>query len=169
MTAHPARRRARSVAVLCGIAAIAAIGAAALGPAAAAAPARPSQPSSGAPVVVNCAGHVQIRPARYILACADGNAYLTGLHWAAWGSAAAFAAGTDTFRVCIPTCVAGHLHSFPALAALWRAEPLPAHPGQRYFTRLTIIYTGTRSYTAGGKTYRLRQTATYPLSPFGGA
>jgi len=61
------------------------------------------------------------------------------------------------------------LHNFPALAALWRTEPLPGHPGERYFTRLTIIYTGTRSYRAGGKTYHLSQTVTYPLSASGGA
>jgi len=55
------------------------------------------------------------------------------------------------------------------LAALWRAETRPAHGGERYFTRLTIIYIGVRSYRAGGKTYHLPQTATYPLSAFGGA
>jgi hypothetical protein len=41
-------------------------------------------------------------------------------------------------------------HRLPVLVALWRAEPLPGHAGQRYFTRLTIIYTGNRSYRAGG-------------------
>jgi hypothetical protein len=55
------------------------------------------------------------------------------------------------------------------LATLWRAEPLAARPGERHFTRLTIIYTGPRSYRAGGKTYHLHQTVTYPLSASGGA
>ena len=104
-----------------------------------------------------------------MLACGDGNDYLTGLHWAAWGPSSAFAAGTDALKVCIPSCAAGHRHNFPALATLWRAEPRPGHPGVRYFTRLTIIYTGSRSYRAGGKTYHLPQTATYPLSAAGGA
>jgi len=143
MSTHPARSRVRAAIVaLSGITAIAAAAAIALGP---------------------------TRPSRYVLACADGNAYLKGMHWATWGAAAAFGAGTDTFRVCIPSCSAGRLHNFPALAALWRAEPLPGHAGERYFTRLTIIFTGNRSYRAGGKTYHLSQTATYPLVASGGA
>lgn len=173
MTTHPRRSRSRAAtAALCGMAVIAAVTAcAAPGPAAAAG--RPQHPSStaasGVPAVINCTRQTQTRPGRYTLACADGNAYLTGLHWAAWGSASAFATGTDTFNICVPSCAAGHLHSFPVLAALWRAEPLPAHPGERYFTRLTVIDTGSRSYRASGKTYHLPLTVTYPLSPSGGA
>jgi len=49
-------------------------------------------------------------------------------------------------------------------------RPQPRHSdGQRYFTRLTIIYAGPRSHRAGGKTYHLHQTVTYPLSASGGA
>ena len=71
--------------------------------------------------------HARPDPPRPYLACADGNAYLGGLHWAAWGSSAAFAGGTSTFNDCVPSCVAGHGHSFPALVALWRPEPRPGH------------------------------------------
>ena len=39
----------------------------------------------------------------------------------------------------------------------------------RYFTELTIIFTGNRSYTAGGKKVTESQTLTIPLSNFGGA
>jgi hypothetical protein len=169
MTIHPRSRITAAVATLCGIAAIAA--GVALGPAAAAARPqhRPGTAAAAAPVVINCTGHAQIRPGRYILACGDGNAYLRRLHWAAWGQASAFGTGTDTFNICIPSCAAGHLRSFPVLAALWRARPRPSHPGQRYFTRLTIIYSGLRSYRAGGKTHHLPQTVTFPLSASGGA
>jgi hypothetical protein len=169
MITHPIRRHVRTAAAaLCGIAAIAAAASVTLG-SASAAPARSGPGAASLPVLISCTRQAETRPARYVLACADGNAYLTGLRWAAWGTDSAFAAGTSTFRVCIPTCTAGHLHSFAVLATLWRPEPLPAHPGQRYFTRLTLIYTGPRSYRAGGKTYRLHQTTTYPLSAFGGA
>jgi hypothetical protein len=121
------------------------------------------------PVVVNCAAHAQTRPGQYILACGNGGAYLARLNWASWGPAAAFAEGISTINDCVPNCVAGHGHSFPVLVALWRAEPLPGHAGQRYFTQLTLIYTGSRSYHAGGKQYSLPATATYPLSASGGA
>lgn len=174
MRSFLARHRIRTAAAACAIAAVSAAAGAALGPAAqasgaAATSTTPSAAAAAVPVVISCTGRTQVRPARYVLACADGNAYLTGLRWAAWGPASAFAAGTSTFKVCIPTCTAGHLHSFPVLAALWRARPLPGHAGQRYFTRLTLIYTGSRSYQAGGKTYHVHQTVTYPLSASGGA
>jgi hypothetical protein len=126
--------------------------------------------SASIPVVIDCAGHGQVRPSQYILPCADGKAALARLSWAVWGSSSAFAAaGISTFDDCIPSCVAGHYHQFPVLAALWRAEARPGHPGQRYFTRLTIIYTGLRSYRAGGQLHVLPLTVTYPLSPAGGA
>jgi hypothetical protein len=171
MTTHPRRRLRAATAALCGMAAIAATACAAPGPAAAAGRPQhqPSVAAPGVPAVINCAGRTQTRPGRYTLACADGNAYLTGLHWAAWRSASAFATGTDTFNVCVPSCTAGHLDSFPALAALWRPEPLPGHPGERYFTRLTIIDTGPHSYRADGTAHHLPLTVTYPLAPSGGA
>jgi len=125
--------------------------------------------ASGLPVVINCVMHPQTRPASYVLACADGNSYVAKMSWASWESSAAFGSGTDTFNDCVPSCVAGHFHSFPALVALWRVEALPGHPGDRYFTRLTIIYTGSRSYMAGGHEHELPQTVTYPLSAGGGA
>jgi hypothetical protein len=178
MTTHPRRIRLGAVmAALSGLAAVAVTACAAAGPAAAsqaaaASPATASQQQGlapmGLPLAISCTRRAQIRPGRYTLACADGNAYLTGLHWAAWGSDSAFATGTDAFNTCEPTCPAGHLRSYPALAVLWRAEPLPGHPGERYFTRLTIIDTGPVSYRAGGKTYHLPVTVTDPLFPTGG-
>ncbi|HET7018514.1 MAG TPA: hypothetical protein VFI65_31630 [Streptosporangiaceae bacterium] len=166
-----------AAAAVVGIAAITATANAAPGSAAAAinphrdpgADAPALQAAGSLPVVINCAEQGQTRPGKYILACGDANAYVTGLHWAAWQTAAAFAAGTDTFRVCIPTCTAGRLHSFPVLVTLWRVQALPGHKGVRYFTRMTIVYTGSRSYRAGGKTFHLPQTVTYPLSALGGA
>jgi hypothetical protein len=121
------------------------------------------------PVVINCTGHTQTRPGHYTLACADGNSYVGHLSWAARGPAAAFGQGTYTFNDCVPDCVSGHFHSFAVLTALWRAQALPHHAGTRYFTRMTIIYSGTHRYRAGGKTYRLPGTQTFPLSPGGGA
>jgi|SRR5271165_5133037 len=173
MTAHPTRSRVKTAALaLGGIVAITAAASTALALTAAARPSRPSAVTVAAtttvPVLVNCAMKAQTRPRQYILACGDGNFYLDKLKWAAWGSSSAFAEGINTFNDCVPFCAAGHFHSFPVLAALWRAEPRPGHTGQRYFTRLTLIYTGNRTYSAGGKLHRLPATATYPLSALGG-
>jgi len=158
--------------VACGIVALAATTAAAASTVTAGRPQAPAVSTvaaSSVPVVVNCSMHGRIRPGQYVLACADGNSFLAKLHWQAWGSSSAFAEGVSTFNDCIPNCVSGHFHSFPALAALWRARQWPGHAGQRYFTRVTIIYTGTRSYRAGGKTHHLPVTTTEPLSAGGGA
>jgi hypothetical protein len=166
---NPAGRARAAAAALCGIATITTAACAAPAPAAPAPPAAAAVTSVSLPVVVDCAVQGQTRPGRYDLACADGGGYLSGLHWASWGPAAAFADGFSTVNDCVPSCAGGHGHSFGVLVALWRAQTRPGHAGQRYFTRLTIIYTGSHSYRAGGTTHQLPATATYPLSPFGGA
>jgi hypothetical protein len=175
MRTKPARNgRARAAAAaLCGIATIATAACAAPAPATTAAAQQPAAAigvaATGVPVVVDCAVHGQTRPGQYPLACASGGAYLSGLHWASWGPSAAFAEGFTTLDDCVPSCAGGHGHSFPVLVALWRAEPWPGHAGQRYFTRVTIVYTGNHSYRAGGTLHRLPATTTYPLSSSGGA
>jgi hypothetical protein len=163
--------RARAAAAaLCGIAAIATAACSGPTPATAMAVRQPADASPAAvPVVVDCGASGQTRPGQYQLACASAGAMLTGLHWVSWGSSAAFASGASVVNDCVPSCVGGHGHSFPALVALWRAEPRPGHAGQLYFSRLTIIYTGSHSYNAGGTRHKLPATVTYPLSSSGGA
>jgi hypothetical protein len=156
------------------LSAASAIAAAAAGTAAAATghPARNHGPAAAAasiPVVINCTMGHQVKPGTYVLACADLGALITKMRWAAWSGQDAFGSGTYRFRVCIPNCAAGKTVTFPILAALWRVKPLPGNSSVRYFTRLTLIFTGNRAYTAGGKTYHQPQTATYPLSALGGA
>jgi hypothetical protein len=156
-----------AVLALCGSAVIATVAFSVSASAATSAGQRPAATGT-VPVVVACGMKEQVRPGPYILACADGNAYLTGLSWSAWRPFSAMATGTFTFNDCVPNCLSGHDHSFPAIVVLWGVQPLPGHHGVRYFTRMTIIFTGNRSYRAGGKLYHLPQTATYPLSRYGG-
>ena len=152
---------------LCGVAVIATAG---CGAAASAASLGKQQDAgtSGVPVVIACINKTQIRPGEYILPCGDGNAYLHHLNWAAWGSSSALGGGTYTFNDCTPNCLSGHGQSFGVLAVLWDVQPWPGHTGVRYFTRLTIIFTGNRNYTAGGKAYTESPTLTIPLLPIGG-
>src|SRR5260370_2855128 len=96
MTTQPTRGRFRAAAIaLCGIAAIATAACASPAPATAAAQQQSMAVTTAAaanlPVVVDCAVHAQTRPGQYILACADGGAYLAKLRWASWGSSAACA------------------------------------------------------------------------------
>lgn len=152
---------------LCGAAVIATAG---CGAAASAASLGKQQAAgtTAVPVVVACINRTQIRPSEYILPCGDGADYLDYLNWAAWGSSSALAGGTYNLNNCVPNCAGGHGHSFGVLAVLWDVQPWPGHAGVRYFTRLTVIFTGNRSYTAGGKTYTVPQTLNIPLLQIGG-
>jgi hypothetical protein len=112
---------------------------------------------TAAPVTLSCQGRAQARPASMLLACADGNAGLTGLRWASWrGTAQA----TGMFRVndCTPSCAAGSFHRFPAQVTLADPAPLRGQPGERYYTRITVALPGPRCYTRDG------HRACYPAS-----
>ena len=124
--------------------------------------------TSGVPVVIACINETRIRPGEYILPCGDGTAYLQHMNWSAWGSSSALASGTYIFNNCTPNCADGRGIAFGVLAVLWDAQPWPGHAGVRYFTELTMIFTGNRSYTAGGKKYTEPQSQTDQLSPIGG-
>ena len=42
---------------------------------------------------------------------------------------------------------------YPAIITLWRREPVPGQPGEGYFTRITVRYTGPQppAYTSNGQ------------------
>jgi hypothetical protein len=104
-----------------------------------AAPARPA----AKPVVFNCT-KAQVRPGSFTLTCADGNDYLSHLSWSSWSASSASGTGTNLVNDCTPYCAAGKFHSYPADVKFWRAEPVPGHPGQRYFSRVTLHFPGAR-------------------------
>lgn len=166
------RARTAAAAALCGIAAAGITACAhASGSSAGQTPAAGGTAATAAsvPVVIDCADQARTRPSQYVLACGEGAASLAGLRWSNWGPSSAAGDGTSVINDCVPSCVAGHGHSFPVLVRLWHAEPLPGHHSERYFTRLTLTYTGSRSYRTGGQLHQLPASATYPLSAYGGA
>ena len=116
-------------------------------------------------VVVDCSGQQQTRPSSFILACADENDALTGLHWANWAASQAFGTGTEKVNTCTPDCADGKFVSYTALITLWRPEPFPGHPGVRHFTRITRIYPANRPplYNCQGKHTCYPQTTTSDL------
>ena len=121
--------------------------------------------STAKTVVVNCQFKPQVRPTAMILTCADANDVLTGLHWVSWGTGAAFATGIEQINDCTPYCAAGKFINYPVLVDLWRAEPLPGHPGVLYFSRVTRVYTANRPplYFCNGTHTCYPQTATFDL------
>jgi hypothetical protein len=110
----------------------------------AAAPPAVHPPSSKSLVVVDCSGQGQVRPASYVIACADANDQLTGLRWTRWGPNIASGTGQETVNDCTPTCVAGHEHTYPVDVTLSAPAPWSGHAGTLRFGMLTLRYSGGR-------------------------
>jgi hypothetical protein len=97
---------------------------------------------TGAIVLVNCQRRGLVLPSSFILACADGNDFLTGMRWVSWRTVA-YGSGVEVAKSCVPNCSASHFRRFPVLITLWRAKRR-GRTDQWKFTRLTVIYTGRR-------------------------
>jgi hypothetical protein len=117
------------------------------------APAASSPSSAASTVWFDCMGHGQVKPVDYILTCADAGSVLDHLVWTSWTARQAVATGVHELNNGIPNHAEGKFIDYPAVVTLWRSEPVPGHPGERYFTRITVRYTGPRppAYTSDGK------------------
>src|SRR5581483_802952 len=109
-----------------------------------------SQPK---PAVFNCLNHPVVKPSSYVLTCADDGSFLYHLKWAGWTAQRATAAGVHELNDCTPNCAEGTFRKYPAIITFWRPEPLAGHHGEKYFTRITVRYTGPRPpmYTSNGQ------------------
>ncbi|HZP71986.1 MAG TPA: hypothetical protein VFA97_01285 [Gaiellaceae bacterium] len=79
-----------------------------------------------------------VRPHSIVVACADGNFYLTRLSWTSWAAAKAVAAGTGHQNDCTPNCAAGHFHTYPADVSLTKPRTCAGH---KVFTTLSWRFT----------------------------
>jgi hypothetical protein len=139
-------------------------------------PARPgsaaSSPTAAASIVVfDCLEQARVEPASFILTCADANSVLARLSWINWTAGQAIATGVHELNDCAPDCAMGTFHDYPVVVTFWRSEPAAWHPGERYFTRITVRYTGLRppAYTSNGNLVKNPATWTEGLCPCGGA
>src|SRR5580693_6831456 len=71
----------------------------------------------------------------------------------------ASATGTLVKNTCTPSCVAGHFRSYRVLVVFWGKATVKNQPGQRCYTRMTLIYPGTRPNGVGQT-----QTVSLPTS-----
>jgi hypothetical protein len=142
--------------------ALIAVPALALSLSAASSQASPTTRISPKPVVVDCLSKGKVEPGTFILTCADGNAYLSRLHWTTWNSEMATATGTLVENDCVPYCAAGHFHSYPALVMLWEPE---RYGSVQRFTEITEILPGGRPsvYNSHGKKLPAPRVQTGPL------
>jgi hypothetical protein len=102
------------------------------------------QRASTKTVVFDCLNHPIAEPGTYVLTCADYGSILEHLNWQSWTSTSAVATGVHSLNDCTPDCAVGKFIDYPAVITFWRAEPLAGHSGEKYFTRITVRYTGQR-------------------------
>jgi hypothetical protein len=95
-------------------------------------------------VIIDCLNKLQVRPGSFVLTCADGNDYLTGLTWTSWTSTQAQATGREWVNDCQPDCAQGHSHRYPVLAVFSHPAAVANHPGEKHFSKLTLHYPGAR-------------------------
>ena len=93
-------------------------------------------------VLTGCAHHAEVRPARVVFACGDGNFYATGLSWTHWGTADAEATGAGHQNDCTPDCAAGHFHTYKLRVRLSR--PVVCVTGRHEFSRLAWWFIATK-------------------------
>jgi hypothetical protein len=107
--------------------------------------AKPTIPASSHPaVLVECSGKGLVKPTKYDAPfCMPSSQYISGVSWTNWQTNA-FGAGTFKVNSCNPSCASGKYINYAILVVLWRAEPWTHHSGQKYFSRMTVIFTGKR-------------------------
>jgi hypothetical protein len=126
-------------------------------------------PAASRTVWFDCTHHGQQEPSDYILTCADAGSVLEHLVWKSWTAQQAVATGVHELNDCTPNCAEGKFIDYPVVVTLWRGEPVSGQPGERYFTMITVRYTGLRppAYTSNGQLVRHPAQWTEPLGPFG--
>ena len=91
----------------------------------------PVASAAASPVWFNCLGRGQVKPADYILTCADAGSVLDHLVWTRWTAQQAVATGVHELNNAIPNRAEGKFIDYPAVATLWRSEPVPGHRASR--------------------------------------
>ena len=78
-----------------------------------------------------------VTPDNIVLACADGNSFLSQLTWTSWTSSSATGSGFYTHNTCTPNCAEGTFVSVPASVRL--SYPIETRAG-REFVAITYTY-----------------------------
>jgi hypothetical protein len=90
------------------------------------------------PRVTTCVGRTVIRPAYYVIACGDGNAWWQKVTWDSWGASIAVGRGQIVINDCIPYCFEGHFHAYPLTVRVSHLRQTP-ESGVLY-ERFTLSY-----------------------------
>ncbi len=93
--------------------------------------------SGGTVRVVPCRGAPVARPRGFVVACADSNWYLTGIHWVRWSGSAGVARATDHLNDCTPFCYDGTFHSVATVLVL--SDPVRTPRYGELFSVATVL------------------------------
>jgi hypothetical protein len=96
-------------------------------------------------LVPGCGGknHAAFEPSKIIVACGDGNLFMTKLKWSSWGSKSARGKGTAHENTCSPSCAQGHFKSYPVSIKLSKPK-LCTKQHETEFKVLTYTFTSTK-------------------------
>ena len=89
--------------------------------------------AASVPVFGGCTSKVRVRPASIVMACGDGNFYVTRIRWTRWTAHSAAGTGTGHLNDCRPDCADGHFHAYRVAVTL--SAPLRC-AGLNEFSRL---------------------------------
>jgi hypothetical protein len=84
-------------------------------------------------------GPAAVEPSSIVLACGDGNASLTNLHWSSWTANGAVGSGDFTHNLCEPNCADGTFASDPTQVRL--SYPIESGAGPQ-FSAVDYTYQG---------------------------
>lgn len=114
-----------------------------LAPVSAAQAATPSVAHQPTPLVRDCPTRKALaKPTNLLLACADGNEYVSHITWKTWGTKRATGKGTLYLNDCNPDCASGHFHGYSASVLLNAVTHIR---GKLFYTQYQL------AWTAGGK------------------
>lgn len=86
--------------------------------------------------VLPCLGAPQVRPGKYVLACGDGNFYVSRLRWVRWSASVGIARAQATLNDCRPDCAEGHFHSTSAVLVF--SDPV-SRRARRLYSVVTVL------------------------------
>jgi hypothetical protein len=83
---------------------------------------KPAEPLP-VPGYIDCGrGRAQVEPAQIVIACGDGNFFVTNVDWSFWGDTGANGVGIGHQNDCTPDCAGGHFHTYRVAVELARAQ-----------------------------------------------
>jgi hypothetical protein len=121
-----------------------------------------AKPQSTVAIIDDCGNVGRIEPSSIMLLCGDGTATATSLSWTQWTSQQAIGKGQVNIVNCVPDCANGTDIAYHVTLRL--SEPVRAHSGARYFTRIALSYLGKGP--SGARTSVYKDCYDAPPAPY---